>query len=310
MYEFFLINHYLYGLKRHIMASAENKIMQKRLLSAYLSSVLSISLVLLLVGVASLLLVNAGNVADYFKEHMQVSVVFKPQTPDAEVLSYQKVLQSRDYIREVEFVSREQGIREMEELLGADFLTVFETNPIPVSLNLSMRAEYVTPTQLDSLMGVISANPIVDEVVWQKSLIETLNENLHRISLVLFVFIAFLLFISVVLINNTVRLNIFGKRFSIHTMRLVGATKAFIRRPFLVEAMFQGLVAALLSIIMLLAILIFVKSQFEQMFSIFLLRQLLMVMGIVVASGLLLCVGTSFAVVGRMVTLRKEELYL
>lgn len=283
--------------------------MHKRLVSAYISSVLSISLVLLLVGVASLLLVNAGNVADYFKEHMQVSVVFKPEVQEAEALAFKDVLDGKEYIRESEFISKQQGVREMEELLGADFLSVFETAPIPVSVNLSMRAEYVTPTQLDSILNVISAEPQVDEVVWQKSLIETLNANLQRISSVLFVFIAFLLFISVVLINNTVRLNIFGKRFSIHTMRLVGATKGFIMRPFLLEAMFQGVISALLSIIMLLAMLIFVKSQFDQMFAIFQLRQLLVVMAIVVGAGVLLCVGTSFAVVSRMITLRKEELY-
>lgn len=291
------------------MASAENKLMQKRLLSAYLSSVLSISLVLLLVGVASLLLVNAGNVADYFKEHMQVSVVFDPEVSEQEAQDFRRSLESEEYIRETEFISREQGIKEMEELLGADFLSVFETTPIPVSLNLSMRADYVTPTQLDSLMGVISANELVDEVVWQRSLIETLNANLHRISMVLLVFISFLLFISVVLINNTVRLNIFDKRFTIHTMRLVGATTSFIRRPFLAQATFQGIIASLLAIIMLLAVLVVVKNEFAQMFSIFRLEQLLLVMGIVLGAGLVLCVGTTFAVVGHLVSLKKEELY-
>lgn len=291
------------------MASAENKLMQRRLISAYLSSALSISLVLLLVGVASLLLVNAGNVADYFKEHMQVSVIFSPEVSESEAMDFQKSLDTEEYIRQTEFVSREQGVREMEDLLGADFLSVFETAPIPVSLNLSMRADYVTPTQLDSLLGVISASPMVDEVVWQRSLIEALNANLHKISVVLLVFISFLLFISMVLINNTVRLNIFDKRFTIHTMRLVGATKAFIRRPFLAQAAFQGIISALLAIIMLLGVLIVVKNEFAQMFSIFRLEQLLQVMGIVLGAGLVLCVGTTYAVVGHLVTLKKEELY-
>lgn len=291
------------------MAHTENKLMRRRLLSSYLSSVLSISLVLLLVGVASLLMVNAGNVAAYFKEHMQVSVIFRPEVSEAQAIAFQKKLDREEYIRQSEFVSKEQGIKEMEDLLGADFLTVFETSPIPVSLNLSMRAEYVTPTQLDSLLNVISANEIVDEVVWQRSIIEMLNSNLNRISLVLFVFIAFLLFISMVLINNTVRLNIFGKRFTIHTMRLVGATKAFIRRPFLVESLFQGTISALLAIIMMLAALIVLKNEFAQMFTVFKLEQLLMVMGIVFLSGLVLCTGTTFVVVGHLVTLKKEELY-
>lgn len=310
IYEIKLIIPYLWGTKTLLMATTENNLMHKRLISAYLSSVLSISMVLLLVGVATLLLVNAGNVADYFKEHMEVAVVFHPEVSEAEALQFQKKLDKEDYIRKSEFVSKEQGVKEMEDLLGADFMSVFETAPIPVSLNLAMRAEYVTPTQLDSLMNVIGASPLVDEVVWQRSLIEMLNSNLHRISMVLSVFIAFLLFISVVLINNTVRLNIFGKRFTIHTMRLVGATTAFIRRPFLVEAAFQGVISALLAIIMLLAALIVVKNEFAQIFTVFRLEQLMMVMGIVIGCGLILCVGTTFLIVGRLVGLKKEELYV
>ncbi len=291
------------------MASAENKLMQRRLFSAYLSSVLSISLVLLLVGVASLLLVNAGNVADYLKEHLQVSVIFRPEVSEPDAVSYQHKLEAEDYVKEVEFVSKEQGIREMEDLLGADFLSVFETSPIPVSLNLSMRADYVTPAQIDSLMNIIAADPMVDDVVWQRSLIETLNAHLHKISLVLLVFIVLLLFISVVLINNTVRLNLYGKRFSIHTMRLVGATKSFIRRPFMLAAVFQGVISALLAIIMLLAGLIVLKHEFAQLFVIFRLEQLLMVMGIVLGAGLLLCLGTTYFVVHHLISLKKEELY-
>ena len=291
------------------MAVKENKLMQKRLLSSYLSSVLSISLVLLLVGVASLLLVNAHNVSDYFKEHMQMSVVFHPQVSEDAALRFQKELDAEEWVRSTEFVSREQGIREMEQLLGSDFLNVFETSPIPVSVNLQVRADYVTPTQLDSVLNVVAASDMVDEVVWQRSLLEALNSNLSRIGLVLGIFMAFLMFISVVLINNTLRLNLFDKRFSIHTMRLVGATKAFIRRPFLWRTALQGLLASLLAIILLLAALIVLKSSFAELFEVFRFPQMLTVMGIVVAAGLGICVCTGYVVVNHLVTLKKDELY-
>lgn len=291
------------------MTTAENKIMRQRLASAYVSSVISISLVLLLVGVASLLLINAGNVSAYFKENMKISVVFKQEATQKQAMAYTDRLSSQEYVRECTFVSKEEGIREMEELLGADFLSVFDTAPVPMSVNVSLKAEYMEPGIMEDILTKIGSSPIVDEVVWQKSLVEALNANLRTISMVLSVLIGLLLFISFMLINNTVRLNIFSKRFTVHTMRLVGATKAFIRRPFLVESVFQGLIAALVSIVMLIGILLFIKGQFPQMFNIFQLQQCLAVIGIVIASGILICLLSTFAVVGRLVTLKRDELY-
>lgn len=291
------------------MTTSENKLMRKRIWSAYISSVLSISLVLLFAGVGLLLLVNASNVSSYFKEHMKLSVVMTTQTTEQQAQNYMARLEKQPYAGNVEMVTREQGIREMEELLGTDFLSVFETSPIPVSLNLSLKAEYVDTEKIDSIKVQIEESPLVDSVVWQKSLVETLNSNLRTISLVLSVFVALLLVISYALINNTVRLNLYSKRFTIHTMRLVGATKGFIRRPFMIDGLFQGTIAALLAIILLLGGLIFVKQQFAQMFTVFQLRQLLGVIAIIVAAGILICEVTTFFVVGRMVSLKKEDLY-
>jgi cell division transport system permease protein len=155
----------------------------------------------------------------------------------------------------------------------------------------------------------IGKSPLVDEVVYQRSLVDALNANLSRISLVLAVFIALLLFISFVLINNTVRLNVFARRFTIHTMKLVGATKSFIRAPFLVQSAFQGVFAAIVSIIALVAMLFFVKSEFEQLFEVFRLELLLLVAGIVLLSGLIICVVSTYFVVGKLVSLKKDELY-
>ena len=156
---------------------------------------------------------------------------------------------------------------------------------------------------------MIGASPLVDEIVYQQSLVDKLNTNLRKISMVLGVFIALLLFISFVLINNTVRLNVFSKRFTIHTMKLVGATKSFIRAPFLVQAVFQGLFSALLAIVMLVGILFFVRNEFEQLFEVFRLDLLLMVMGVVVLAGIVICVVSTTFVVGHLVSLSKDELY-
>jgi cell division transport system permease protein len=291
------------------MSKAENKIMRRRLMNAYLSSVISISLVLLLVGVASMLLVNAKSVSDYFKENMQVSVMMKQNVTDEAALEFKESLENERYIKSTTFISKEQGQRELAAQLGEDFLDVFETSPIPVSIDVTLEADYVSADSLEMVRAEISQSRLVDEVVYQRSLVDALNANLSRISLILGVFIALLLFISFVLINNTVRLNVFARRFTIHTMKLVGATRSFIRAPFLVQSAFQGLFAAFLAIIVLLGLMFVMRSSFAQLFEIFRMDLLLLVMGIVVASGLVICVTSTYFVVNKLVSLRKDELY-
>ena len=214
------------------MGKGENDIIGRRLVNSYLSSVISISLVLLLVGIASLLLVNARSVSDYFKENMQVSVMMKQNVSEDSARDFQKKLDRMRFIRSSEYISKEQGEREMAELLGDDFLSVFETSPIPVSIEVTLNADYVSADSLEMVKNEISRSPLVDEVVYQRSLVDTLNANLSRISLIIGIFIVLLLFISFVLINNTVRLNVYARRFTVHTMRLVGATKSFIWWPY------------------------------------------------------------------------------
>lgn len=286
-----------------------NRMMRRRLANAYLSSIISISLVLLLVGMASMLLVNARSVSDYFKENMQVSVMMKQSVSDDTALSFKAELDKKRFIKSTVFVSKEQGKREMADMLGEDFLEIFETSPIPVSIDVTLNADYVSADSLEVVRAEIGKSPLVDEVTYQRSLVDALNANLSRISMVLAVFIALLLFISFVLINNTVRLNVFARRFTIHTMKLVGATKSFIRAPFLVQSAFQGVFAAIIAIIVLVVMLFFVKNGFEQLFEVFRLELLLLVAGIVLASGLIICVTSTYFVVGKLVSLKKDELY-
>lgn len=291
------------------MASGENRLIRRRLAGAWLSTVISISLVLLLVGVAGLLVANARSVSDYFKENMQVSVLMKQEVGDDEAMEYVSDLDAKPFIKSTTFVSREQGAKEMTDLLGEDFLNVFEAAPIPVSVDVTLKADYVSSDSLEVVKNEIMKSPLVDEVVYQQSLVDKLNTNLRKISMALGVFIVLLLFISFVLINNTVRLNVFSRRFTIHTMRLVGATKSFIRAPFLVQAVFQGLFSALLATLMLVGILFFVRSEFAQLFEVFRLDMLLIVIGVEILAGVLICVVSTALVVGRLVSLSKDELY-
>ncbi|MBQ9410941.1 MAG: cell division protein FtsX, partial [Bacteroidales bacterium] len=192
---------------------------------------------------------------------------------------------------------------------GRDFLDVFETAPVPVSIDVSLNAEYVQPDSLKMMREILSESPLVEEVNYQTSLVDALNANLAKISIALAVLVGLLLFISFVLIANVVRLELFSRRFSIYTMHLVGATKGYIRAPFVGRAALQGLFAALLAILLLVGMLFVLKDEFAQMFSIFTLDTLLITMGVMVLSGVLICAVSTFFVVGRLVGYNRDQLY-
>jgi len=291
------------------MSQAESKLIRRRLANAYVSVLISIGLVLLLVGTASLFLVNARSVSDYFKENLQVTVLMKSDVTDVMAMDFQSSLDAMPGVKSTRFVSREQGAEEMKAMLGEDFLSVFSSSPIPASIDITLEARYVSADSINVVKSRIMRSPLVDEVDYQQNLLDALNANLHRIAMVLAVFIALLLFISFVLINNTVRLSVFSKRFTIHTMKLVGATRSFIRAPFLVQSVFQGLFAAILAIIIMVAILFFIRTGFSQLFMIFRLDLLLVVMGIMIASGIVICLIATYFGVNRLVSLSNDELY-
>ena len=291
------------------MAKEENKIIRRRLRNAYASSIISISLVLLLIGIAALLIVNARSVSDYFKENMQLSVILKPDVSDEDALSYQKSVETLPFIKGTRLVTREEGAAELAGMLGDDFLSVFETSPVPVSLEITLQADYVAPDSVAFVRRPLSASDKVEEVEYQQSLVETLNANLAKISLVLGVFILLMLFISFVLINNTVRLGVFSRRFTVHTMQLVGATRRFIRKPFMNGALLQGLVSSVLALVALAGVLALLRRSFPQMFAVIEMRSLLIVAGTVIVCGVAICLLSTYLVVNKLVSLDKDRLY-
>lgn len=291
------------------MGKGDNKLMRRRLVNAYMSSIISISMVLLLVGVSCMLLLNAGSVSDFFKENMEVSVIMKPGVTEEDALAFQEDLKQERFVKSVTFISQEQGEAELKEMLGDDFLDVFETSPVPVSIDMTLNACYVSADSLDMVKAEVMSNALVDEVNYQKSLVDALDSNFQQISVVLAVFIGLLLFVSYVLINNTVRLSVFARRFTIHTMKLVGATRSFIRAPFLWRAALQGLVSGLVANAALLGIISLLESRFGYVMGLLSTNMLVVVMAIVVVSGLLICVVSTFFVVNKLVALKKDQLY-
>ena len=171
------------------MSKEENKIIRRRLRNAYASSIISISLVLLLIGIAALLIVNARAVSNYFKENLQLSVLLKQDASEDEALGYQKSVETMPFIKGTRLVTREEGTAELSKMLGDDFLSVFETSPVPISLEIKLKGDYVSPDSVAFVRRALSASPVVEEVEYQQSLVETLSSNLTKISMVLGIFI-------------------------------------------------------------------------------------------------------------------------
>ncbi len=291
------------------MARPEKKLMRKRIVNAYLSSVISISLVLLLTGIAALLVLNARSVSRYLKENMHVSVLLHDEVTDAQASSLSASLSSRPFVNTARVITREEGAEELKQTLGEDFLDVFESSPVPLSVDVTLNAAYVHPDSLSTVISALSESPLVDEVEARQTEVEALTTNLARISIVFGVVILLLLFISFVLINNTVRASVFARRFTIHTMKLVGATRAFIRAPFVRAAALQGLVSSILAVGMLWGVLEALRRSFPELASIVDMKQFLMVCGGVIVLGILLCVISTWLVVNRLVEASKDDLY-
>ena len=291
------------------MARPEKKMLRKRIVNAYLSSVISISLVLLLTGIAALLVVNAHGVTKYLKENMHISVLLRDEATEGQARAWATAQESLPYVHSTRVITREEGAEELKTMLGEDFLDVFESSPVPLSVDVTLNADYVQKDSLARVLKALGTSPLVDEVEAQQTMVEALTTNLTRISIVLGVFILLLLFISFVLINNTVRVSVFARRFTIHTMKLVGATRGFIRAPFVWAAVLQGLASSVLAVGMLWALLAALRRSFPELASIVDLQQLLIVCGIVVACGVLLCVISTWMVVNRLVATPKDDLY-
>jgi len=292
-----------------IMGTKEKNIIFQRIIQAYLSSVISITLVLFLVGTTAFLGMNAQKFIQYFKENTVLSIVLRDGISEEDALQTVKKIQSLPYVREAIYISQEQGAKEMAELLGEDFLALFDFNPIPVSIEIKLPAQYVTDEELSAVESKLMEMSDVREIFYQKSIIDTVTKNLERIGLGLLIFIGLLLFVSFVLINNTVRLSVYARRFTIHTMRLVGATKGFIRRPFMVQAIFQGLISSLLTILLMIGLLSLAQREFANIYRLIDYEFLIMLFGSIVLMGVGICLLSTYLVINRIVKIDTGALY-
>lgn len=231
--------------------AGEHKIIRKSQRSSRFSTVVSISLVLFLLGALGVLLLHAQKLGDYVKENIQISVILKPEADSASTAELLGRLRQAQYIKTITFVSKEEAAEALKGELGEDFIGFLGYNPLSPSIDIRLKAEFSDSINMASLATSVQSHPLVAEVQYPPSLMESIHRNLRTITWVLLSFSALLFLVSVALINNTIRISLFARRLLIKSMLLVGATKGFIRGPFLLRSVWNGLLGATVAVLLL-----------------------------------------------------------
>jgi cell division transport system permease protein len=236
----------------------------KKTKTIYISTIFSIALVLVMLGMLGLILVHAKNLSNYVKENIVLNIIVDEGAKETDVLQFQKDLNANPAVKQTQYVNKELAARNLTKDLGEDFVNFLGYNPLLSTVDVYLKADYANNKSIEALKAQIGKNPVVKEVIYQSSLIDMVNKNINAISLVILAFAAILLLISIALINNTIRLAIYSQRFLIKSMQLVGATRNFIRRPFVLIAALHGLIAAIIAIIILLAVLFYAQREIPE----------------------------------------------
>jgi len=247
------------------MSSSFDTYQKRRLVTSYFSVVLSIALVLFLLGVLGMLILNAKKVADHFKEQVVMTIYLKDSAKEVEVKQLEKSLAMSDYIKDTEYVSKEQAAEFMKEKNGEDFMDFVGYNPLQNSIDVHLKANYVTSEQLEEIATEALTKNFVDEVNYDNDLVKMMNNNVKKISFWVLVLSAIFTLIAVLLINSSIRLSVYSKRFTIKTMQMVGATKRFIRRPFVWKSVRLGIIGATLALIGMAVVLYYVDKTFPEL---------------------------------------------
>jgi cell division transport system permease protein len=237
------------------------KSIRQKFRSTSLITIVSISLVLFILGLLSLLIIDAQKIARDVKENADVEVFLYSEAKDADVAKLQKMLDASDYVKSTAYISKDSAAKQLQSVDKEDFIGLLGYNPLPASINIHVKAEYANSDSLAVIEKTLSHFPQVKEVVYQKSLIKMMNENLKKITFIMLGFSILLLLVSLTLINNTIRLTVYSKRFLIKTMQLVGATQSFIRRPFMWKGVRDGLVASVIALLMIFGVIHMAQSQ-------------------------------------------------
>ncbi|RZJ68632.1 MAG: FtsX-like permease family protein [Flavobacterium sp.] len=291
------------------MTSKFDKFQKRRLISSYFSVVLSIFLMLFLLGILGLFVINSKSLSDDFKEDITMTVFFKDEAQDTTITAFREELKASAWAKDFKYVSKEEAAKEHQKVIGEDFMEFLGMNPLLNSFDIHLRANYVKNDSIDKIQSHLRENDMIADAAYDKQLVTLVNDNIEKVSLWILIVSGVLALIAVLLINSSMRLSIHSNRFIIKTMQMVGATKSFIRRPFIWKSIRLGIIGAVLAVIALIGLLYYLDTNFPNLG---VLRDQMLtgavLLGVLVA-GILITWISTFVATQRFLNLRTDDLY-
>ncbi len=282
---------------------------KKTLKTFYISTIFSISLVLVMVGLLGLIVLHGKNLSNFVKENIVLNVVIKENAGDNEIFTLQSNLEKNESIKSTQFISKESAAKNLSNDLGEDFVKFLGYNPLSASIDVYLKAEFANKERIQKLVTKLKKKEIVKDVIYQESLIDMVNENLKSISLVIIAFGFTLLLIAIALINNTIRLAMYSQRFIIRSMQLVGATKGFIRKPYIVSGMIHGLLGGVVAILLLLSTLYIAKTEMPELAMLQNYVEFGVLFAAIILMGIIISIFSTYFAVNKYLNQHIDDLY-
>jgi cell division transport system permease protein len=291
------------------MSSSFDKFQKRRLISSYFSVVLSVFLVLFLVGILGLFVLNSKKLSDDFKEQIAMTVFFKSEANDTILKTFGAELKTAKFVKSSVFVSKEEAAKVHTEIIGEDFMTFLGANPLQNSFDIHLKADYIDAKNIRKIENKLRENPMVSDIVYDKQLVNLVNDNIKKVSFWILIISGFLALVAVLLINSSMRLSIHSNRFIIKTMQMVGATKSFIRKPFIWRSIKLGMIGSALAVFALIGTLIYLNTSFPNLGILDNQLMIALVLLGVVAVGILITWISTYFATQRFLNLRTDDLY-
>jgi len=291
------------------MSSSFDNFQKRRLISSYFSVVLSVFLVLFLLGILGLFIINSKKLANDFKENIAMTVFFKNEANDSIVKAFGTQIKASPFVKSYTYVTKEAAAKEHTDIIGEDFMEFLGENPLQNSYDIHLKGDYVIKDSITKIEAGLRKNTMISDIVYDKQLVNLVNDNIKKVSMWILVFSVFLAFIAVLLINSSLRLSIHSNRFIIKTMQMVGATKAFIRKPFVMRSIKLGMIGAALAVLALIGVLIYVETSFPNLGILEDKAMIGLVLLAVLGIGVLITWLSTYFATQRFLNLRTDDLY-
>jgi len=291
------------------MAQQEDSYNRRRLQTSYITTIVSITLVLFMLGMLGLIILHAKKLSDYVKENIGFSIIMKENVKEAGIIKLQKILDATEYVKSTKYITQEEAAIEFAKELGEDFTSFLGYNPLLATIEVRFEAEYANNDSLSIIKEKILANSNVKEVFYQESLVDVVNKNVRKIGIILLGFSALLLIIAIALINNTIRLSVYSKRFLIRSMQLVGATRRFISKPFIWKGILQGVISAFIAIVLLAGIIYVSQRELPELVNLQDIDLYLSLFVLVIILGIIISWFSNYFAVRKYIRLKTDYLY-